>query len=140
MDPVSAVGLGHCIIQLIDATAKAVSYLNDVRNAPKDRATLAQEVSSLLALLTSLRYKVEGSNTIDPWFTGVRFLGRHGGPLEQFKAAIAALLKKLRPGKGLKEFGKALVWTLDKEEISGILSKIERLKTLIGVALQEDHL
>jgi hypothetical protein len=140
MDPVTAVSLAASIVQLINTTTKAIKYLNDVKDAPKDRATLAREVSSLLALFTDLRYRVEEAESMGAWFADVRSLGVEGGPLDQFKDAIEKLARKLRPEAGIKKFGKALIWTLHKNEISNILSKIERLKTLVSLALQKDHL
>ena len=140
MDPITAVGLVASVVQLIDATATAIKYLNDVKDAPKDRATLAREGSSLLALFTDLRYRVEEADSTSAWFAGVRSLGVEGGPLDQFKDAMEGLARKLKPEAGIKKFGKTLIWTLDKNEISNILSKIERLKTLVGLALQKDHL
>ena len=47
------------IVMLIDATAKTTRYLDDVKNAPKDRASLVREATSLLAFLTHLRYHTE---------------------------------------------------------------------------------
>jgi len=138
MDPATAVGLAASIIQLIDVTTKAIKYLNDVKDAHKDRARLAREATSLLALLTDLRYRVEETESTDPWFTAVRLLGVEGGPLERFKRAIVELVRKLKPGSGMKKFSKAPLWTLDKNEINNILSKIERLKSRVGLALQED--
>jgi hypothetical protein len=132
MGPVTAVGLVASIAQLIDTTSQAIKYLNDVKDAPKDRAKLAREATSLLALLTGLRYRVEEANSTDPWFTGACSLGVENGPLEQFKEAMAEPSKKLKSESGVKKFGKALVWTLDKNEINNILSKIVRLKTLIS--------
>jgi hypothetical protein len=140
MDPITAVGLAASIVQLIDATTKAIKYLNGVKDAPKERATLAREGSSLLALFIDLRYRVEEAKSTDTWFTGVRSLTGEGGPLGQFKDIMEELAKKLKPEAGIKKFGKALIWTLDKNEISNILSKIERLKTLVTLALQKDHL
>jgi hypothetical protein len=69
MDPITAVGLAASIVQLINATTKALKYLNDVKDAQKDRATLAREASSLLALITDLRNKVEEAEETD--LTGV---------------------------------------------------------------------
>jgi hypothetical protein len=140
MDPITVVGLAASIAQLIDATTTAIKYLNDVKDAPKDRATLARESSSILALFTDLRYRVEEAQLTDPWFTSVRSLGGESGPLDQFKEAIEELARKLKPEAGIKKFGKALIWRLDKNEISNVLSKIERLKTLVSLALQNDHL
>jgi hypothetical protein len=140
MDPVTAVGLAAIIVQLIDATTKAIQYLNDVKDAPKDRAALAREAASLLALFIDLRYRLEEAESMDLWFTSVRSLGVEGGPLDQFQEAMEELGRKLKPAAGVKKLGKALIWTLDKNEISKILSKIERLKTQVSLALQGDHL
>ena len=59
MDPISAVGLAASVVQLIDVTAKAVRYFNEVKDAPKERAKLAREATGLLSLLTDLRYRIE---------------------------------------------------------------------------------
>jgi hypothetical protein len=140
MDPAAVVGLAASIVQLIGATTKAIKYLNDVKNAPKDRARLAREAISLLGLLTDLRYRVEEVKSTDPWLSGIHSLGVEGGPLEQFKNAMDELAVKLKPKSGVKGFGRVLLWTLDKNEIGNILSKIERLKTLVSFSLQKDHL
>ena len=140
MDPITAIGFAANIVQLIDATSKTISYLNDVKDAPKDRAKLARETAGLLSLLIDLRYQVEDTNSTDPWFTGLQSLGGEGRPLEEFKRAMEELAEKLIPTSAVKKFGRALRWTLDKKEINTILSKIERLKTLVGLALQKDHL
>lgn len=135
-----AVGLAASIIQLISVTTKTVKYLNNVKNATKDRARLSEEVISLLALLMKLRDKVEEPTTTNTWLTGVRVLGVGNGPLDQLKVAMEKLVKRLKPLSGIKGAGRALIWTLDKEECLAALSKIERLKTLIGLALQEELL
>jgi hypothetical protein len=140
MDPITAVGLAASIAQLIDATVKAMKYLNDVKDAPKDRAKIAREATSLLVLLTELRYMVEEAKSTDPWFVGIRSLGVRMGPLEQFKEEMEDLAKHLKPQGGIKKSGKTLLWTLDKKDINSILSKIERLKTCASLALQKDHL
>jgi hypothetical protein len=128
------------IIQLIDVTAQTIKYLNDIKEAPKDRGRLARETTSLLALLTDLRYRVEEAKSAEPWFTSVCALGVEGGPLSQLYEAMETLVRKLRLERGLKKLGKALVWTLEKNDVLEILSKIERLKTLVSLALQNDHL
>lgn len=136
MDPITIVGFVASVVQLIDITSKAVSYFNDVKNAPKERAKLAIETTSLLALFTDLRYRVEETTSTDPWFAGLRSLG---GPLMEFNKAMIDVADKLTPATSGINLRRVL-WTLDKKEIDAILSKIERLKTLIGLALQKDHL
>src|ERR1700753_4149951 len=95
MDPITVVGLVATLVQLIDATTKVLGYLNDIKNAPKARAHVAQEASLLLALLTSLRFRLEDANTKDPWVKGVLTLGMAGGPLDLFREALEALAARL---------------------------------------------
>ena len=133
-------GLVASIAQVIAATTQVVGYINDIKDAPKDRARLATEAASLIPNLTSLRYRVEESTSTDPWFAGIRSLGVEKGPLGQFAEAMALLAKKLEPQSGAKKFGFRLLWTLDKKEVAEVLARIERIKNLIGLALQNDTL
>lgn len=138
MDPLSLTG---GITAVLDATTQIVGYLNDVKDASRDRAKLATEAASLLVLLTKLRY-VEEADRGGAWFTGIRSLGQSNGPLEQFKRALEQLATKLEPvnGSRVKNFSKRLSWTLNKAKINDTLSEIERLKTNVGLTLQKDHL
>ena len=140
MDPISVVGFVAAVIQLIEVTSKVVSYFNDVKDAPKDRAKLAREAAGLLLLFTDLRYRMEETAPTDPWSTGLRSLGGKGGPLMEYKSAMEDIAGKLAPATSGVNLRRALRWTLDKKEIDTILLRIERLKTLVGLALQKDHL
>ena len=142
MDPVSAVGFVASILQLIKTTGIVIGYVNDVKDAPTERAQFARHASSLLALLTDLRYRVEEARSIsDPWFVSLRGLGAEGGPLDQLQDQMERLARRLEPSTGrLKKAGKALIWTLDKKETQNVLAQIERVKTLVMLALQNDHL
>ncbi|KAN0073009.1 hypothetical protein V8E54_009123 [Elaphomyces granulatus] len=139
MDPITAVGFATSTVQLIGALTTVFIYFNDVKNAPKERATLARETTSLLALLTDLRFRLEETKLTDPWFTNIRSLGVENGPLDQFKGALEDLVRKFKPRSGIGRIGWTLRWTLDKNEINDTLLKIERLKTLVSLALQNDH-
>ena len=141
MEPISVASFLAVVVQLIDVTSKVVNYFNDVKDAPKDRAKLAREAAGLLLLFTDLRCRVEETTSTDPWFTGLRSLGGEEGPaLIGFKCALEDIANKLAPATSIVNLRRVLSWTLDKKEIDAILSKIERLKTLIGLALQKDHL
>ena len=59
IDLVTAAGFVSVVVQLIDVTSKTVRYLNEVKDAPKDRAKLARETTGLLSLFTDLGYQVE---------------------------------------------------------------------------------
>jgi hypothetical protein len=137
MDPLS---LTVSIAALIGTTAQILVYLNSVKTASKERAKLALEATNLMALLTSMRYKAEeAEQEKNVWYNSVRsLLGGANGPLDQFRSALEELAGKLDPATGLKKISRTLIWTLDKKECIDILAKIERLKTLIGLASQED--
>ena len=138
MDPVTAVGLAASAIQLIDATTTTLRCLNEIKNAPKERARLAMEITSLLSVLTSLRYRVEECKPNGSWFAAVRFLGVKNGPLDQLASTINDLQIKLGAGDGLLKIKHALFWPLTKNDVQDLFVRVERIKSLISLAFQED--
>jgi len=137
MDPLSAAA---SIIAVLQLSAKVLSYLNDVKDASKDRAQCAIEASNLHSLLVNLRFRLEEGHAQQPWYTAVRTLAVENGQLDQFKQALETLQTKMTDGGRLKKAGEALKWKFKKEEINSIFARMERLKTLIEIALQMDHL
>lgn len=138
MDPLSITASIAAILQL---SSKVVGYLNDVKDAPRDRATCAIEAANLHSLLTNLRFRLEEGNGSAPWFTAVRGLAVENGPLDQFKQSLKLLQTRITGGRSrFEEPIGVLVWKFKKEEIVSIIQCMERLKTLIGIALQMDHL
>ena len=135
MDPVS---LSASIVAMLQITGKLLSYLNDVRNTTKDQAQLAVEASNIYGLLASLRFRVEQSNAHDPWFSAVHNLGTENGPLDQAREALERLVSKAEPCQGIQRLGKQLMWKFEKSEMRDILDKIERIKTLVNIALTDD--
>lgn len=128
------------IIAVLQLSAKVLSYLNDVKDASKDRAECAVEASSLYSLLLNLRFRLEGGDASQPWYVAVRALAVENGPLDQFKQALETLQARMTDRGRLKKAGDALMWKFKKEEVAGILARMERLKTLVEIALQMDHL
>lgn len=131
-----AIALVGFIVQAVGAVVKAVEYLNDVRDAPKERVRLSQEVQSLLVLLTELRGRVEAAKPDDAWFASVRSLGTPTGPLAQLRDAMDELTRKLA---GKEKFGRALLWTVEKGALKDTFAHVERLKSTIAMAMQMDH-
>lgn len=136
MDPVSFTA---SIIAILQLSSKVLGYLNDVKNASKDREQCAIEASNLYCLLINLRFRLEDGGIDESWYTAVRALGVENGPLDQYKQALEQLQMKITGGR-VKKVGDALVWKFNKQEITSILARMERLKTLVQVALQMDHL
>jgi hypothetical protein len=97
MDPLSVTASIAALLQLSN---KVIGYLNDVNDAPKDRAKCAIEASNAHSLLTNLRYRLEEGNVDTPWFTAIRALAIENGPLDQFKGSLELLQDKLTMGRG----------------------------------------
>ena len=138
MDPVSAIGLVASIVQLISATSKVIKYVDEIKDAPKERASLASEAANLMPLLMALKQRVGTSSSTDPWFSSVKLLGLPGGPLTELQLSMEQLGGKLKSRK--KKLSGHLLWPSDRKECITLLAKIERVKSLIGLAMQDDHL
>ena len=134
------VGLVASIVGLIDSTVEIIRFLNDVNNAPKEWTTFAREASNLLSALITLRYTVSDVTDDDPWFAGIRSLGRTDGPLDQFHQSLAELTKRLALRSNAMDLKGRILWSLDKKYINGKLLQLERLKSLITVALTRDQM
>lgn len=130
-------GFLAAIKQLISITSKIVSYFNEVENAPKERAKLSRELAGLLALLTDLKHRVEETTLTDTWRTSLLSLSAERGPLLEFQKALYNIADKMTSGVNSRI---VLTWKSDKKEVDATLSKIERLKSLVGLALQKDNL
>jgi len=137
MDPLSMTASITAVLQI---TGTIISYIKDVREASKEQTVLGMEVSELKSLLTVLQTRVRDADSGEPWFAAVRTLGAKDGPLDQFKFALEQLASKLGQVNGLKRVAKTLIWPFDKTEIKGMLDAIERLKSLVGLALGNDLL
>lgn len=136
MDPLS---ISASIAAVLQFAGTVISYLKSVRDAPEDRIEFALELRGLCSLLTVLHSRLKDPSD-DPWFTTVRALGVKDGPLDQFRSSLVRLASKLKPGKGVRNVGQILTWHFNKAEILDILSKIERIKKLVSLALENDLL
>ncbi|KAI9768838.1 MAG: hypothetical protein M1840_004652 [Geoglossum simile] len=126
------------IIAITTLAKNVVSYLNDMKDASKEQARVTAEISTVDALLTPLQYRIKSTQSGDPWFTEVQRLGVKGGPLEQFKSTLMQLKSKVEQPDRYKKAVGLLSWTFSKTEVSAMLSRVERVKTLVSLALAND--
>ncbi|KAH0556261.1 hypothetical protein GP486_005815, partial [Trichoglossum hirsutum] len=136
MDPLSVT---VSIITILQLTGKVIDYLNGVKDAPKDRAQCAIEASNLYNLLITLRYRLEEGTSNEPWNTAVQALSVKDGPLDQYKLALEQLQTKITRQGGMNKVGHFLLWKFIKEDVVEVLARIERLKSLVQIALEMDH-
>ncbi|KAK0701182.1 ankyrin repeat-containing domain protein [Apiosordaria backusii] len=119
MEPASAIGL-------------------DVKKASSEQANFSKHASALVAMLTGLKCLVEEVEQTDPWFMTLKGLDVKGGVLSLLREEMGELASKLDAVAkgGLK--GK-LIWKWDKNEMHGLMGRIERCKGIVSVALLGDH-
>jgi hypothetical protein len=139
MDPLSVTA---SIIAIVQLTSVIIGCMNDVKDASKDRARCAIEVSNVSSLLVALIYRLDEASSNDDWYTEVQSLAAANGPIDQYRSALEQLQSKLTStaSSGLKKISSALTWTFSKEEVTNILTRVERLKSLTQIALEMDHL
>ncbi|KAJ5619424.1 hypothetical protein N7510_003408 [Penicillium lagena] len=142
MDPISVTGVLAVIVQVIETTATAIRFLNDLKHASKEQALLSYETASLLLLMTNLRSRLEEADRPEwkTWSEGILVLGAKNGALDQVHTAMEELLTKLDKMSNRSKVANTLAWKLEKDECTAILERIERSKTTISLALQGDQL
>ena len=137
MDPLS---ITLSVTALLKLTKDVVLYVKEAKDAPDERRRFVRETSGLSGMLTTLVDFVNEEDPSNPWLFAVLELVAQGGPFDQFALALQQLKAKIVPASGMRKFGQMLMWKHIKEDIQTLLSKIERLKTLVGVALEMDHM
>ncbi|KAL8649948.1 MAG: hypothetical protein Q9226_005354, partial [Calogaya cf. arnoldii] len=137
MEPI---GITASLAQLIHFTIKTVKYLSSVKDAPKDRAGLLKEVSSLVPLLVGLQDHIDEAKQPDTRLVGLRSLIVNNGPLDQLRQTLEQLTDELKPKKGIEKIARNLIWTLDKPYCENMLQVIERAKSTINLGLVGDTL
>jgi hypothetical protein len=137
MDPLS---ITASIIALVQLTSTVIKYLDDVKDAPKDRAKLVIEASSLYSLLMHLKYRLEEGRSNESWYNSIRLLAVSNGPFDQYKDVLENLQRKAVITSGAGKVLHALAWKFNKTEVNDMFLRMERLKTLIQISLEMDHL
>jgi len=137
MDPLS---ITASIVAVLQLTSTLIEYASSVKDASKDRAQCANEALNLYNLLFRLSSRLEEANSNERWYAAVQALAVKDGPFDQYKHALEQLVPKVASASGIKKVGNALLWKFSKEEVTNILLRIERLKTLVQIALEVDHL
>ncbi|KFZ13409.1 hypothetical protein V501_03719 [Pseudogymnoascus sp. VKM F-4519 (FW-2642)] len=129
MDPLSVTA---SVITIVQLTGIIIGYLNDIKDASTDRKQCALEISNVSNLLVTLIYRLDEASSNGGWYTEVESLAAAGGPIDQYRSALERLRSKFTStaSSGLKKIGSELTWKFCKEEVTNILTRIERLKPL----------
>lgn len=109
--------------------------MNEVKDAPRERAQCAIEASNIYNLLTTLRYRLEYSKGAEAWYSKAKLQAVKDGLLGQFKEALELLVMKLPDRYKINNLAAVLLWSLHKKEVDHILGRLERLKSHVEVIL-----
>ncbi len=136
MDPLSVTS---GIIAILQVTVKVGEALCDAKDASTDRIQFTTDISNLSNLLVNLLSRLDESSA-EPWHANVRALGGQDGLIHQYRVELERLKDKIAVGHGVKKVSKTLLWKYIKDDAERIMSRIERLKSLVQFALENDHL
>jgi hypothetical protein len=137
MDPLS---MTASIIAVLELTSTLTNYINNVEKATAEQAKVAVEASNLFSLLTSMRFRMEGTRSDDPWFNQVKMLGTYNGPLDQLRETLEEMVETISSSRKRDQIKSALMWKFTKSQVDEMLQRMERLKSLITCALANDLL
>lgn len=136
----TGIGEASSIISVIQISEEVLKYVRTVKDASQERKRLLREASSLMGQLTTLQNVIQDGDFEADWQHAVKQLTIEDGPLDQYKAALETLAKRLKPAHGVRKAGQVIAWPLFKDEVSAALGQIHRLQSLTQVALDMDHL
>jgi hypothetical protein len=137
MDPLS---ITLSITALLKLTKDVILFIKEAKDASDERKKFVRETASLSGMLNTLVDFVNEEDKHDSWLYAISDLIARGGPFDQYCLALQLLKTKLTPTSGVRKLGQTIVWKHVKEDIHQLLLQIERLKTLVGIALDVDHM
>ncbi|RYP90059.1 hypothetical protein DL770_003839 [Monosporascus sp. CRB-9-2] len=139
-DPLSVTASVIAILQL---AAKTTQYCKDFKDGSTDRVRLRDELRSATCLLEMLKDRIEDVNdmntdtsTLRP--ASIEALKRPDGPLFHFKQLLEEIVAKLTPQGSRGQLKQHLKWPFDRKEIDQLLVSLERCKSHISLAMQND--
>ncbi|KAJ7499629.1 hypothetical protein FB451DRAFT_41815 [Mycena latifolia] len=121
------VGLVTSVLQLVDAVAKTRNYVQDFRNAPKDKLRLLLEIQSVESLVRDLDERIKK----------IHATGAPTGSVKEIEAQLTEAMKRSKKkldSRGLPTASSLsrMAWPLwGKEEVRVGLATIERFKSSI---------
>jgi hypothetical protein len=123
---------------LLDHIKTVIDYINDVKNASKDQKALFDDLVSLQTVLAQLDSNASAND--EDWKETMGALSTTGGAFDQLKLELNRMKTKLEPPTGkLGRAGKALGWHFNKDDAKKHFDRIERIKGLLQLALENNH-
>ena len=133
MDPLGATA---SIVSLLHLAGTVIKYLNGLKDASDDISCLIIELCTIRGLLLTIKDLVTEQSVLHESFH------EDHGLFTQIEASLQLLASKIggaNTNTTLK-LGAKLRWPLRKDDVKDLLSTIERQKTLLSLALQNDQM
>jgi hypothetical protein len=132
-DPLSTyLGILSSVASLLQLSRNVTDFIRNIRTEDEQKRDLLKEIAAIEILLEDLDRKAKSP----AWEKTLRSISMRGGPLDSLKAALQTLNTKLRPvDSSLSALANRLLWYFEKDEYDEILSKIERSKSTLVLAL-----
>ena len=139
---IEPIGLVGTLIAIVQISSKVVSicyeYRRSVKSAPREISQILEEVTSLRNIverLANIAETDEGASSLP----SLRATTDDNGPLAICLSEIESLKIQLKPEKGWKAKGKALLWPLKQVEVNEHLQVIGRVKGTLQLAMSADN-
>ena len=151
-----AVSATASILHMIEAVSSATRYIHEVKGGASEREKLRSELGRLVNLLNELKIKANEAEQQQPnSYPGTSALAQPTGPLAALQESTETLSKLLSPYRRLEgsststtttavrdwafsDVRPGLAWPKRKRTYSETLGDVERTKSLISLALQQD--
>ncbi len=133
-----ALGIASSITALIQNTVSLVHFIEDFKNSTKERDDLLRELRLLEICLVGLRRVALVPGIDVHWLAMMQVLNDENA-FKKFAKLLDDLKKKLQEGSSAwKRLMRRARWSFTKGIVETELKRIERFKTVILIAGQQD--
>ena len=137
MDPLS---LTASLIAILQLSSKVTLYLKQLKSGSRERIKFREEIRNITYMIQVLNDRIEDAEALGDDLASIKSLKTCGGPLDQLKNAFEFLAHKLASHGMLENFARSMLWPFSKAEVKDILNIIERQKSMLGLALENDQM
>lgn len=137
MDPLS---VSASIVAVLQLTTTVIQYMSHVKDGSDDRSRIRSELCGINGILSILNGKAVEEQQGDAWSMTFQSLCVVNGPLQQFEQTLQRLAKKLRVPSNSRKLFSAIDWPFKQDEVTELLTSLERQKSLFLFAQQNDHM
>jgi len=132
------------VLTVIEAIATVTKLVLACKSATKESRRLVRELSYIRGLLATLEETVKDHETSnDTRASTLLLLNDNNGLLHQFEELLDLLQSRIyQPSdeSGLKRLKSALQWPFKEHEALKLIAAVERYKSLIELALENNHI